>query len=465
MTTPHASEGAEVAKLRDQLSSALGDDYTLGAVLGAGRCGVVFLARNVAASRDVALTVSWDDTDARAQLARETSLTAEVEHPHVLPMRKLFLAKRIFVVEMPLASGGTLDDLLERGGGASFQYVRGILRQVAGAFDAAHARGIVHGALCPVKILLDENGQCLVSDFGLRLPALSRSIAPRPSQLGAAPYMPIEQRRDRGDTDGRVDQYALAIIAYELLRGRRTWHYSGEGVLAVEPLEIMVNRPIAPGVPLSANAALKRATSAEPGHRFSSVGDFVRAFSGDTPDALPAQSRKGRRRVTPRQRAWLLVPLVVVLAIVGSRPSVRGAVRGLWPADWSLRGGDQPAADDEGQLPPEFPDTTPLTTSDTGRRSAGDVARVRSRVPAKPAVASGPRPTTGVITVTLTGGNSAFVVIDGQARGGTPLSWRASVGRHVVSLRGEDRYSPAALNVDLAGGDTARAAFVVAGRR
>jgi hypothetical protein len=70
-----------------------------------------------------------------------------------------------------------------------------------------------------------------------------------------------------------------------------------------------------------------------------------------------------------------------------------------------------------------------------------------------------------VITVTLTGGNSAFVVIDGQARGGTPLSWHASVGRHVVSLRGEDRYSPSALNVDLAGGDTARAAFVVAGRR
>jgi len=70
-----------------------------------------------------------------------------------------------------------------------------------------------------------------------------------------------------------------------------------------------------------------------------------------------------------------------------------------------------------------------------------------------------------VIRVTLTGGSSAFVVIDGQTRGGTPLSWTAAAGRHVVSLRGEDRYTPAQLNVDVSGGDTSVAAFIVTGRR
>jgi hypothetical protein len=73
--------------------------------------------------------------------------------------------------------------------------------------------------------------------------------------------------------------------------------------------------------------------------------------------------------------------------------------------------------------------------------------------------------TPGVITVTLTGGSSAFVVIDGQTRGGTPLSWKANAGRHVVSLRGEDKYSPVQLSVNLAGGDTARANFIVTSRR
>jgi len=467
MTSPYPTEDADVAKLRGQLSSALGDNYALGQILGAGRCGVVFLAHNVVANRDVAIKVAWDTPAARAQLARETSLTSQVVDPHSLAMRKLYLAKPIFVVEMPLALSGTLDDRFERGGGASFQYVRAILRQVAGALDQAHAQGIVHGSLCPVKILLDENGQCLVSDFGLRLPIRPNTPGPRPSELGAPAYMPLEQRRDRPDFDGRADQYALAIIAYELLRGRRTWHVSDEGVVAVEALEITPNRPIAPGVPLSANVAIKRATAREPAHRYPSVGEFVSAFSGDTPDAVATPQRRRRPRLNMPHRAWLLAPIILVLAIVGSRPSVRSAIRGLLPADWSLWGGDQ-SADEDSQAPSEFPDSGPLTRPEAGRRSGGDVVPTRSvpaREPRGGAKSSAQRPATGVISVTLTGGSSAFVVIDGQARGGTPLFWRASAGRHVVSLRGENRYSPVEVNVDVAGGDTARAAFWVSGRR
>lgn len=451
MRTSEPTEGADVAKLRGQLSSALGDDYALGAVLGSGRCGVVFLAHNVAANRDVALKVAWDNPAARAKLARETSLTGEVVDSHVLAVRKLHLGKPIFVVEMQLASGGTLDDRLDRGGGVSFQYVRAILKQAARALDQAHAQGIVHGSLCPVKILLDENGQCLVSDFGLRVPARPNAGAPPPSALGSPAYTPIEQRRDRSDFDGRADQYALAIIAYELLRGRRTWHVSDEGVVAVEALEIAPNRPIAPGVPLRANAAIKRATSREPGHRFGSVAEFVQSFSGDTIDIPPIPPRRSRFRI-PRP-LMLLAPIVAVLAILGSRPQVRQAIRGLLPSDWSLFGGDQSSSDDESLT--ELPDTGALTKPQSGRRSGGDVGRIRGRA----------RSGTGVIRVTLTGGSSAFVVIDGQTRGGTPLSWTAPAGRHVVSLRGEDRYSPTQFNVDVAGGDTSVAAFIVTGRR
>lgn len=464
MTPLGPSEGTDVAKLRGQLSSALGDGYTLGAVLGAGRCGVVFLAHNVSTNRDVALKVAWDSPAARAQLARETSLTAEVVDSHVLAMRKLHLGKPIFVIEMPLAPGGTLDDRLHQGGGVSFQYVRAILRQAAGALDQAHMQGIVHGSLCPSKILLDENGQCLLSDFGLRIPPKANVVAPRPSALGVPAYTPPEQRRDRADFDGRADQYALAIIAFELLRGRRTWHVSSEGVVAVDALEIAPNRPIAAGVPLSANAAIKRATSLEPGHRYASVADFVQAFSGDTPDTPPTAHRARRPRVRIPRPVLLLTPIVLVLAILGSRPSVRQAVRGLLPADWSFLSGDQ--SDDDSSA--AFPDTSSLTGPDAGRRSGGDVGRIRGRKSGK---ASGiganrtARGGTGVISVTLTGGSSAFVVIDGQTRGGTPLSWTASAGRHVVSLRGEDRYSPAELAVNVAGGDTARAAFIVIGRR
>ena len=458
-------EGAEVAKLRDDLSSAVGAEYALGALLGAGRSGAVFHARNASTSRAVALKVAWEDPAARAQLARETSLTSEVAHPHVLEMRKLYLGKRIFAIEMPLALGGTLDDLFQKGAAASFHYVRGILRQVAGALDHAHARGIVHGSLCPVKIVLDENGQCLVSDFGLRLPLQTGPTTPRPSELGAPAYMPLEQRRDRADVDGRIDQYALAVIAYELLRGRRTWQVSAEGVFAVEAIEIMPTRAIAHGVPLSASVAIKRATSREPGQRYASIAEFVQAFSGDTSDVLPTAQRAPRRVGAARRRSVLLgsTALLVAIGIAGSRASVRDKVRALWPAGWSLSGEDSGS---EGEPPAAFPDIGPLDTVGSSNRSGGDVARSRRRNSAKVTpLASAPRPTTGVITVTLQGGSSAFVIIDGQTRGGTPLTWRASAGRHIVSLRGEDKYTPPAMSVNLAGGDTALVAFSAATRR
>jgi hypothetical protein len=314
--------------------------------------------------------------------------------------------------------------------------------------------------LCPAKILLDENGQCLVSDFGLRTPVLTGVAALRPSELGLAAYMPLEQRRDQPDIDGRIDQYALAVIAYELLRGRRTWHVSDEGVVAVEAIEIAPSRAIAAGVPLSANVAIKRATAREPSHRYQSVADFVRAFSGDTPDTALVPQRAPRRRIKMPHPAWLLAPLALVIAIAGSQPGIRAALRGLLPANWSLDNGDQ-VNEDEAPL-----DTSPLATVGA-QRSGGDVARRRgsgkSARSAASAAAQALMP--GVIRVTLTGGSSAFVVIDGQARGGTPLSWPANAGRHVVSLRGEDKYSPTQISVNLTGGDTARAAFVASTRR
>jgi hypothetical protein len=132
----------------------------------------------------------------------------------------------------------------------------------------------------------------------------------------------------------------------------------------------------------------------------------------------------------------------------------------LLPANWSLDNGDQ-VNEDEAPL-----DTSPLATVGA-QRSGGDVARRRgsgkSARSAASAAAQALMP--GVIRVTLTGGSSAFVVIDGQARGGTPLSWPANAGRHVVSLRGEDKYSPTQISVNLTGGDTARAAFVASTRR
>ena len=143
-------------------------------------------------------------------------------------------------------NGRDADDLLASGSPVPYPQVLEIVRAIGGALDQAHAAGIIHGGLRPIKILLDDTGKPLVSDFEIRIPRRADWDVSHPSEVGAQAYMPLEQRHDSPEIDGRIDQYALAIIAYELLRGRPTWHINDEGVLEIDAIEIMVHRAISP---------------------------------------------------------------------------------------------------------------------------------------------------------------------------------------------------------------------------
>jgi hypothetical protein len=106
----------------------------------------------------------------------------------------------------------------------------------------------------------------------------ARDVA-KPSTVGTPAYTPVEQRRDMRGVDGRIDQFALAVIAYEMLRGRRTWNVNEAGALEIEAVEVPTGRPIAPNVPLSASLAIKRATSREPKMRYKTVSEFARGLT------------------------------------------------------------------------------------------------------------------------------------------------------------------------------------------
>ena len=255
-------ESAEFTALLNQLSRALEGRYELGEPIGSGRGGVAVAALHIATKRPVVVKVAWNDSGARTRVLRETVLTAKVGHPAALAVRDIQAPEPMLVVEMPHATGGTLRDLLSQGQPVPYDRVLPILRSVGDALDAAHAQGIIHGGLQPVKILLDEKGDPLVSDFEIRVPPRADWDITRPSEAGAQAYMPLEQRHDSSSLDGRIDQYALAIMAYELLRGRPTWRINDEGVLEIDAIEVMVHRAIAPGVPLSASRCFARSSRA-----------------------------------------------------------------------------------------------------------------------------------------------------------------------------------------------------------
>jgi len=303
--------------LLEDLTRALEGRYVVGDPIGFGRGGVTVRARRVSSGRNVALKVAWEDRTARAQVLRETALTAKVKHPNVLPMRSIDALERLLVVEMPLAAG-TVDDLIEAGAPVPFERVVQIMTSAASALDQAHSSGIVHGGLHPAKLLIDEKNECLVSDFSLRVPQVSARDVAKPSTVGTPAYTPVEQRRDLRGIDGRIDQFALAVIAYELLRGRRTWNVNEAGALEIEPVEIPPGRPIAPGVPLSASLAIKRATSREPNFRYKSVGDFARGLTDASGQTVASeQIYRTEARVERRRSPLWAILIVGALAAAG----------------------------------------------------------------------------------------------------------------------------------------------------
>ena len=535
MTNPAVSESPEASLLRQELADALGDRYQLGEILGGGRAGIVFRAKSAELGYDVAIKTAWHDELSRAQMLRELTLTAEVNHPNVLDMRQVDAPSGMIVVEMPLLTGYTAHDFLEGGKPVAFEKVAEFIRGLASALDTAHAAGIIHAGLCPVKILLDAKGQPVLSDFGLRAPAYpGHWYDDLPDSIGAPAYTPLEQRHNEAHLDGRIDQYALAIVAFELIRGRRTWRVNEDRVVEVEPIEILQGRPIAPGVPTTANMALRRATSRDPAYRYSTVTQFAEAFAGKVPTVVAAEHIHREVVVEKRRTPYALIGVFGVLAVLAvvSRQSVRDNVGEWWktkaaesapqdvfPRDRANDAGTSsgsaqspasprpPSREESKRLPPSgepnntrVGDATPQGSPSGGAGSKGGGSRsidifpktappqIRKEEPSRPASgeraatsrpgavapknvtssdrqresdASAPINVTGVLTVSVVGGGSAIVMIDGQSQGRSPLTWRGSVGRHTVTLRGIEDYAPRSITTSLRANDTSAVTFTI----
>ena len=430
--------------LLGELTRALEGRYNIGDVIGAGRGGITTYATQAGSNREVAIKVAWNEAHARTQVLRETVLTGKVQHPRVLPMRDIQAPESMLVVEMQLAVGGNVGDLLNEGRPVPYKRVLEIVRGVAGALDAGHAAGIIHGGLRPVKILLDAEGQPLLTDFEIRVPRRADWDVTRPSEVGAQAYMPLEQRHDSPTIDGRVDQYALAIIAYELLRGQTTWRINHEGVLEIDALDILVHRPIAPDAPLSASTAIKRATAKDPTFRYSSVNAFLQAFAGEASESTAVEHmyRDQSGVVKPkRSLMWLSVPATLALLLIAMQPTVRESATNYWERNWGSgkKGGDgdgpdvptigttqpisPPGSPQSGQRAPSGAPSNTTVGATTPVGGTGGTVRTSDVRPQAPNTA--PPRTIATIDPSATGSDSA----KGGSKGGSSRSGGSSLPR------------------------------------
>jgi len=268
-----------------QLTAALADRYQIERELGAGGMATVYLAHDLKHNRKVALKVLRPELAAiigAERFLKEIEVTANLQHPNILPLYDSGRAAEFLFYVMPFIQGETLRDKLDREKQLRVDDALEITKSVAAALDYAHRQNVVHRDIKPENILLHE-GQALVADFGIAL-AVSQAGGPRLTEtglsLGTPHYMSPEQATGERSLDARSDVYSLGCVVYEMLVGEPP--HLGNSVQAViakiltdEPQPVAVRRNT---IPLNVDAAVGMALAKLPADRFASTAEFVEAL-------------------------------------------------------------------------------------------------------------------------------------------------------------------------------------------
>ena len=312
-----------------RLAAALADRYRLERELGAGGMATVYLAQDLKHHRKVAVKVLRPELAAALgpeRFLREIETTANLRHPHILPLYDSGEADGFLFYVMPYVDGESLRDRLDREKHLSSEAALQIAREIADALSYAHGHGVVHRDIKPDNILL-ESGHAVIADFGIAR-ALSVAGAPRLTEtglaLGTPVYMSPEQATGDADIDGRSDVYALGAVLYEMLAGQPP--FSGATLQAV--ITAVLTRPPAPLPPSSAPAlsrVVMQALAKNPERRFATAAAFNEALRHVETEPPATSSRK------------LLAGLAVAVVLTGALWFGWGRPAGRAPAPLTTR--------------------------------------------------------------------------------------------------------------------------------
>lgn len=268
----------------EHLAKSLSATYRLKSALGAGGAAHVFVADELETGRTVAIKVLREElaaTVSAKRFLREINIAAQLEHPNIVPVYGSGTVDGLPYYVMPFLEGHSLRTRLNRVGRLPLDEVLDICDEVSAALDYAHRRRVIHRDIKPENILLHA-GQALVLDFGiaLALDAVEHSRHTLPGSVPGTPeYMSPEQAQGAVPIDGRSDVYSLACMAYEMISGRPPFSGGPSLVymrhISAEPLPLCCRMP---NVPHGLSAAVSRALSKEPAHRFATPGAFVAAM-------------------------------------------------------------------------------------------------------------------------------------------------------------------------------------------
>jgi serine/threonine protein kinase, bacterial len=350
----------------DPLDNTLLDGrYLVQSKIASGGTSTVYRGLDTRLDRPVALKVMdaryAGDEQFLTRFQLEARTVARLKNPGLVAVYDQGLdAQHPFLV-MELIEGGTLRELLAERGPMPPHAVVAVLRPVLGGLATAHRAGLVHRDVKPENVLISDDGDVKIADFGLVRAVAAAGITSTSVILGTAAYLSPEQVRD-GNAGPRSDVYSAGILTYELLTGRTPFTGDSPLSIAYQRLDTDVPRPSAviEGVPPQFDEFVACATARDPAHRYADAIDMAADLDAIAEElALPgfrvpaprnsAQHRSAalhHSRMSERRAAALLTP-------APDRAPVRHPTRQLAREDWSeSRRPAEPEPDDNYEYQP-----------------------------------------------------------------------------------------------------------------
>ena len=312
------SQTPVAAAVAPDVASALAARYEILDALGEGGMGMVYRVRDRETAEILALKLLRPeiarDPAMMERFKNELRLARRITHKNVCRIHDFNRVGDLAYLTMEYVDGESLRPYLRRAGRLTPERTIDLARQIAAGLGEAHAQGVVHRDLKPENVMLGRDGLVKILDFGIAR-ALGSDTAATRTIAGTPEYMAPEQSQGK-TVDQRADLYALGLILYECLTGRRA--FSGATPVEVA-LKQLKERPLPPrklmaDTPPHFEAIVMRCLEKEPARRFASAAELQRALA-----PLEVAAPRAARR-WPKVAA---VAALVVLAIGVSRKAVQ----------------------------------------------------------------------------------------------------------------------------------------------
>jgi serine/threonine protein kinase len=409
--------GAVSDDLRDRLQQLFGADLEFERELGRGGMGAVFSAFDPVLQRRVAVKALLPEVATDPGMAErflgEARTVAALQHPHVVTVYAVRSGSGVHAIMMEFIEGRSLDAILRDRGQLPVPLAGMLLSHAAAGLQHAHDRGVIHRDVKPANVLIDHDGRAIVSDFGIARWESAPRLTDTGLVFGTWAYMSPEQRTGDALTPA-TDQYALGVMAFELLTGRLPF----EGTVA-EVLRAHMTAPppslrsIRADVPVALENLINRMLAKNPSERWPSLKEAERTFGTLVPNegqmtlqlasyskvvgksagaSVVAAARRpptgfvgaaSTQRLSTAEQSALSAPTPPVVAsprsssaamIAAAVVLVVGGI-GAWMA--MSRGGAGSTAPTE--IAPSSSSTAPIAANATGAASSGSAGSDRTR--------------------------------------------------------------------------------------